>query len=596
MDPNRLRIRPIVLRGSRRWIVALAALSLVGVARPAVAAPPAQSPEVARSIALATQYLKQHAPGQKGREGLYVYALLKGGVPPQDPVVQGLLQGILAKFDSGRYRYIQYHWYEAACDLMALEAVDPERYRKEIENIALVLAAAQNDAGGWNYPEERNTGGDTSVTQYAILGLWAAQRAGVEVPLATWDKAAAWLTSAPQLPNGAFMYSPRHDPSPKHSMTVAGVGSLYVCRQYLYPDAPAELALTPAAQPQPQQPKPETLEERQKRLGIRWGVLEPIPLEPEEEKPPEVKPAAGPGRPRMPLTRIDQSIRGGMQWLGQNFTIVNPSGWPKYYLYGLERMAALANVQHVGTHDWFAEGSAYLLRTQSLNGSWDSTEGEESGPIGACFCVLFLSRATGQLVGSPPPEPIAGGLLKGGRLPEDLSTAQLNDGNVQQHKLSGPFEELLAELAKGEAQMAAAQQAIVEKVQLGDREGLVGQKDRLIELARHSDPEIRRTAIWALGRTDDLELVPLLLKSLEDPDVDVMVEAGNALCFIARKPDGFGLAAGPFQGLVEPATDLQRKQSLDRWRELALDRWARWHFSTRPYAERDDLREKARTR
>ena len=43
-------------------------------------------------------------------------------------------------------------------------------------------------------------------------------------------------------------------------------------------------------------------------------------------------------------------------------------------------------------------------------------------------------------------------------------------------------------------------------------------------LIQHQNAEIRRTAAWALGRTNDLSLARYLVNALEDPDVDVNVE------------------------------------------------------------------------
>ncbi|MEX0718340.1 MAG: HEAT repeat domain-containing protein [Planctomycetaceae bacterium] len=601
MAPTRSRLWSQCFGGTLFRIAVVAGFACLPAGGPAFAAAP-DSPEVKQAIDKAVALLKTRGPGEPDTsgDGLVAYAILKGGVPATDPVVQTLLVRIEAKFSGGSYTAVRHGWYEAACDIMAFEAADPVKYRQAIGAIAAQIAAAQNDAGGWNYPHERNSarGGDLSVTQYALLGLWAAQRAGVDVRADVWDRAANWLSTSsiagngPQNPNGGFQYRPGESYPTTHSMTVAGVGCLYICRQFLYPAAPG--GLVRAEPPKPEPPPQETPVQKQKRLGIRWGVLEPLPVE-TEEKPDEPAPAAQPApRVRTPLVRIDQSIRAGLNWLDRDFVVGNAPGWPNYYLYGLERMAALANLQQIANRDWYDEGSNHLLRNQRRDGGWDTTQGLESGIISASFGVLFLSQSTRKLLGPRAVlDPVAGGVLKGDRLPEDLSMAEVDeDGKIKQVKLSGPFEVLLAELAKGDAGIAPAQAAIVDTVRDMDREELVGRKDKLVELAGHSDPGVRLTAIWALGRTDDLELAPLLLKGLRDQNVDVNVEAYNALCFLSRKPQGVGLPASPYDGLAADANDVERRQALERWREIALDRWTRWHYSVRPYAERDDLPEK----
>ena len=49
-----------------------------------------------------------------------------------------------------------------------------------IGQIAAYLISRQNGNGSWDY-SDRNQG-DTSISQYAVLGLWEAENAGVDVP------------------------------------------------------------------------------------------------------------------------------------------------------------------------------------------------------------------------------------------------------------------------------------------------------------------------------------------------------------------------------------------------------------------------------
>src|SRR5207247_2484719 len=113
------------------------------------------------------------------------------------------------------------------------------------------LISAQRPGGEWDYPNP--SFGDTSITQYAILGLWEAVRSGVTVPKKVWDKAAGWHVSR-QLRDGSFTYHPS-DRGPDiqipgmggtHSMTAAGTASLLVCRLHLYHGAgdPDEIRTT----------------------------------------------------------------------------------------------------------------------------------------------------------------------------------------------------------------------------------------------------------------------------------------------------------------------------------------------------------------
>ncbi len=79
-------------------------------------------------------------------------------------------------------------------EAITLETADREKYKAEIEAIAHYLIEKQLTDGPWNYGDSRTPpGGDTSITQYGVLGLWAAARAGVSIPVEASD--AGWCPS-----------------------------------------------------------------------------------------------------------------------------------------------------------------------------------------------------------------------------------------------------------------------------------------------------------------------------------------------------------------------------------------------------------------
>ena len=115
---------------------------------------------------------------------------------------------------------------------MALANVDPESSRAELGMVAQFLVSRQKPNGSWDYPHR--TAGDTSISQYAVLGLWEAENAGATVPGEVWDRAARWFLST-QAPAGSWNYH-RDEPGqwPENvSMTAAGVGSLLICQRQL---------------------------------------------------------------------------------------------------------------------------------------------------------------------------------------------------------------------------------------------------------------------------------------------------------------------------------------------------------------------------
>lgn len=573
-------------RCSLGWIASVLAvlvLSPNGYGGCWAAAP--DSPAVKKAIDRGARYLKQCVSRcSAGSHGLVAYALLKAGVDADDEAVSQLMAVVSAKVRDGEYSPHGHHVYEAGVDLMGIEAVDPDLYRPEMEAIVRYLVAQQNKNGQWDYPTHPD-GGDTSISQYAVLGLWAAARAGIEVPPDTWNRSAAWHVKS-QKPDGGFLYHPGRGGPVLHSMSVAGTASLCVAKLHLYPD-----------DKEPVQKKRKVATDTQKRLPqfdmlerVDFATGETIERRREDAKD-EQKALTG---PRVALATLQHAITTGSKWIEQKFTIDKPTGWPLYYLYGLERMAALVDAESFAGHDWYAEGTVHLLREQKDSGGWKGTADEISS---TCFALLFLTRATAKLLNRPVrrAEPIGVGLLAGGRgLPDDLAQAKSQDGKITVRKVDAPIDKLLAELANPDSlKIDAVQATVVETVQLGNREELIGQKELLKQLVDDPRAEVRRTALWALGRCDDLGLVPLLVDALEDPDVDVVIETRNALCTLTRQPNGIEepsrLRDSPFADLPENASDGQRAERFQEWRAEVVRRWRGWYLKNRRYDERDDL-------
>lgn len=546
----------------------------------------ADDPKTQAAIERAVTYLRRSGPPQSaGRLSLYALALLKAGGKVDDPLIaEGIVQAT-QRVKDGVYQSTPNHYYTAGIDLMLLEAADAQRYRPQMEAIVRYIVEGQLDNGSWFYPH-RDGRGDTSITQYAMLGLWAAARADIDVPTGVWDRAAAWHVQT-QLAQGGFAYHPGEGlATPRRTMAAAAVGSLHIARLHLFPNQPVATREKP--------------EQKKQQRPRKFRFLEPIDLDapPMETRPKPNRPEPA-VKPTTPLTRIDNAIERGINRLAADWSVDNEGSYVYYYLYALERMTALADIHMIGEHDWYAEASAYLLRSQAPSGSWLGSTGSDAG---TCFGILCLSKATAKLLHrEPPSREVGAGLLAGGRgLPENLSQVQVTDGTVKARKLSGPLDELLNELEKPTTnKIASVQSAVLERVQIGNHEELIGQTDRLLRLAKDPRPEVRRTALWALGRSGDVRHVPLLIDALQDADADVMVEARNALCAISRKPQGFGSNGHPYAGLPENADDAERSRARAEWLADAgseydgtrIERWQRWYFTVRPYDERDGLSE-----
>ncbi len=505
-----------------------------------------------------------------GAEGsLTCYTLIKTGIDKRHPDVLKQVREVVAKCLTEGYRPGVQHNYEAGVDAMLLEAVDPVAYKPQLQQIADFLISRQLGCGAWYYAhEERLNQGDTSITQYAVLGLWAASRAGVEVPIEVWEKTAQWLMKN-QCADGGFAYHPTDGLKSTITMTAAGTGSLLIIRRELFGGGGSGDVGEPA---RPGGPAPATR---------RFGVLERAA---EEIKPeaPKVKTT-----PTLSKSAIDKTIKEGVQWSAVHFG-ERSSDWVCYYLYGIERMAALLDTDKIGSHDWYDDGSTELLKRQLADGSWN----DQTRPIPTTsLAILFLTKATSTILPKPKKAVlVGGGLLIGGRgLPDNLDAVKVKEGQVGERKLQGRVDGLLADLEKSsDAKVEAVQAAVVEAVQLDRPEDLIGQVDRLKKLATDTRVEVRRTAMWALGRTGNISAAPLLIQGLTDTDESVTREASVGLSILSRKPDGCGLPVDPTEGLKEDASDDERKTHLEKWRRDSASLWQKWYLRIRPYNERDD--------
>ena len=166
------------------WLIVVLSLLAGVVLLPAIA-PAADQARIDEAIKRGRSFLTSQP--KAGAEGaLACYALVKSGTEKTHPQVLKGIEEVVAKCQSDVYRPGHHFNYEAGVDAMLLEAVDPVAYQPQLQKIANFLVAQQRPCGAWFYNNELNQPnyGDTSISQYAILGLWAASRAGVEVPIA----------------------------------------------------------------------------------------------------------------------------------------------------------------------------------------------------------------------------------------------------------------------------------------------------------------------------------------------------------------------------------------------------------------------------
>ena len=201
--------------------------------RPDVSGPSPREED--RAVLAGVQYLKAHAAGRScGETAMIALALLKAEVPPSDPVLQACLAKLRARFTSSSYEPEMGPGpgtYEAAATAMVFANLDAAANRALIDMIAAYLQGPQNANGSWDYSDR--TQGDTSISQYAVLGLWEAENAGRRrLAVGLGPRRRMVHVDAERRPEAGITTAMSRTPETL-SMTAAGVGSLMICRRQL---------------------------------------------------------------------------------------------------------------------------------------------------------------------------------------------------------------------------------------------------------------------------------------------------------------------------------------------------------------------------
>jgi uncharacterized protein YjbI with pentapeptide repeats len=183
-----------------------------------------------------------------GAQSLMVYTLLHCGqslrderLAPTHPLMRQLLDQIsnapVDRQPESGDPWAGVETYARAHRVLALVLGGRAADRATIESdVGWLLRTTKNGAHGYDnrpMPPER-VWWDNSNTQVANLAVWSAAEAGLNVPLAYWQKVEQHWTKC-QLPSGQWSYSQaiplKYPPSP--SMNGAGVASLFIAHDYL---------------------------------------------------------------------------------------------------------------------------------------------------------------------------------------------------------------------------------------------------------------------------------------------------------------------------------------------------------------------------
>lgn len=301
-----------------------------------------------------------------GPTAFALFTLARCGVARDDPQVQ---KG-LAWLRDHDHRRSTFTTYEAAAALLALTALYEDdaphapssthhrrppgstfelRDWRRLHELVMALRARQRSSGGWGYYAGMHDA-DVSATQFALLSLRAAARAGYPVhrtvPVA-WTRALEYLWDR-QGNDGSFAYDAEERWS--SGMTAAGLASLLICREQLQ-------------------------------------LLD-------RDVPDHVDDAV-----EAAFAFLDRKFRSATNHSGRE---LGGSRYHFCHLYAIERCGALGRRHRIGNRDWYAYGAEYLLYTQRAGGAWrDRTCMAPEDTLGTCFALLFLRRATPPAVVTP---------------------------------------------------------------------------------------------------------------------------------------------------------------------------------------------------
>ncbi|MGL5094583.1 MAG: hypothetical protein ACRDD1_03295, partial [Planctomycetia bacterium] len=358
--------------------------------------------------------------------------------------------------------------YSVSLSTVVLTRVGYREDRSLIRALAAKIMAGQQMTGGWTYTlpvlrseQERDIGllpprgtamGDLSLTQFAVLALWQAQRVGSDVrgSMQAVRQRLAWA----QTKDGGWNYHGLPDTIDTNTMTTAGAymwvlssaSEIQQARkrgdQIVLPREPLRARTntpglsTPRSALAKKKAKDGTEKTEEKKavpedrpvdlydalakssiatkevlyntaVEAAKKANQPEPPEPEytvtqAKLPPPIN-AAQPN----PLQN-DQPFLLSLDRVGVHADL-NIANGSLYYLWSIERLGVLLGATNFGKTDWFETGGAALLTRQNMDGSWgvdgdfegkpptpEMLKDPEYGPknnADTSFALLFLKKA-----------------------------------------------------------------------------------------------------------------------------------------------------------------------------------------------------------
>jgi hypothetical protein len=538
-------------RCGKRILVALVVLlgAVLLMPKPAAAITP-DDPKVKERVKRALAYLGSARDDRIGGECLIGLCFYKAGLPADHPkILQALTRCKQATFN--------------ACDNYSLGIAlmflcetgvhdgGPNANRELIEKFVNELYRRQKKHGGWGYDHFET--GDTSQTQYAVLGMWMAKHWGeADVPIDKIEAVGGWLMRT-QDPSGGWGYQGKDagslvrvtqgDPSSPVSPTLgaAGAGALYMVADMLQVTQRVDVENAP----------------KSKALQDVGGPG---------------KKGSGPLTVTLNPDDIKSSLALADRYLGNGFK--ERAMWNHYYMYALERYQSFRQKAGGGKDNtWYDQGFAHLDRTQMGDGCWNAGQASDNDVTATCFGTLFLLRSAEKSIQKYTKMKMGDGLAVAGMyLPKDIRNIQQGaNGKIVDQKVAVPTEQILELINSGEkeevSRLAEEREVLVLS---GNKTERQSQLEQLRKFVGAGDYHVRMLAVTSLSKVRDLDNVPKLIFALTDPDPRIAQQADRGLRFISRKVNGVGL----------PDFDPTKAQI-----KAAETAWKDWYLSIRPNAE-----------
>jgi hypothetical protein len=520
----------------------LAVIILLGAAvlmpRPAAAIAP-EDPKVKEVVKKALGYLSAQRDERIGGECLIGLCFWKAGEPAEHPKIQRAL----ARCQGVNFQACDN--YSLGIALMFLCEIDPELHHDLIAKYTTEMFRRQKTFGGWSYESFQT--GDTSQTQYAVLGMWMVKNfcKNIEVPIDRIEGCGGWLMRT-QDPSGKWGYQGQ-DPGtlariPQNSVSTtlaaSGSGSMYMIADLL---------------------------QVTRRVDVPHAQRSAALLDPEAGK----KAAArGPLTETLKPDDIKNTLAAADKALG--FEFEEQHQWHHYYMYALERYHSFREKAGGERNNrWYDQGYEYLRRTQQADGSWVGGQGSDNTAICTCFGTLFLLRSSQKVISKK----MAEGVAVGGReLPKDVRNLTVtSDAKVIDPGLALNTDQILEMINNGKSdeiqRIAEENEALALSSNKSERRSQI---ETLRKQVGAGDYNVRKIVVTALGKDRDLKNVPQLLYAMTDPDPRIGIIADKGLRFISRKIAGVGL----------PDSNPTKDQII-----AARAAWRDWYLSIRPDAE-----------